>query len=358
MNAQHTAALVPATQGGNAQSPNEVIRMSMDTVAGFEALQRAANLLSAATLVPEVYRRWTVDKDGNRTDNPSGLANCVVALNMAARMGADPLMICQNMHVIEGRPSWSSPFVIAQINQCGKFSPLRFEISPEGPETEVEYTYTEWSTDEKTGKRRPTDKTGKLKVKHRTCRAWAIELATGERIDGPEVSIQMAIDEGWMQKKGSKWKTMPELMLRYRSAAFFGRLYCPELLMGLQSREEMEDVFDVIDSDTGEIQTVRTKVRDVTPRSAPAGMPSGVGKWTVQQMDELEELIERASDVMRKAGYVKEAEAFEASTRAKRAGTDPEKLLSELRASVDELTAQKTAGIENQDGSLFPGGEK
>jgi exonuclease I len=35
---------------------------------------------------------------------------------------------------------------------------------------------------------------------------------------------------------------MPELMFRYRAAAFFGRLHTPEIMMGLQSREEVIDV--------------------------------------------------------------------------------------------------------------------
>ena len=77
---------------------------------------------------------------------------------MASRMGADPLLIMQNLHVIEGRPSWSSQFVIASINQCGRFSPLRFELTEPGEETAVDYVYTEWVD------RKPVEKKGTLKV--------------------------------------------------------------------------------------------------------------------------------------------------------------------------------------------------
>jgi len=35
---------------------------------------------------------------------------------------------------------------------------------------------------------------------------------------------------------------MPELMLKYRAAAFFGRLYAPEVLMGMQTSEEVIDI--------------------------------------------------------------------------------------------------------------------
>lgn len=329
-------AMLPATRPATG---GEIIKMSLDTVQGFEALQRAANLLSASTIVPETYRRWTVDKDGNRKDNPNGLANCVVALNMASRMGADPIMITQNMHVIEGRPSWSSVFIIAAINQSGRFSPLRFDVSEAGSEIEAEYTYTQWE-DTPGGKRRPVDKIGKMKVRPQTCRAWAVERATGLRLDGPEVSIQLALDEGWIQRKGSKWRTMPEVMLRYRAASLFGKLYAPELLMGLQSREEIEDIV-TIDAETGEVLSGRRDTpRVVGSSSAPlAGMPKALGDWTIEQLDELEELIEKATGAMRDAGFVKEAGDFESRIRASRANASPEALLAELRSSVAAMTA-------------------
>ena len=75
--------------------------------------------------------------------------------------------------------------------------------------------------------------------------AWAIEKATGERLESAPVTMEMAVNEGWFGKNGSKWKSMPDLMMRYRSAAFFGRIYAPELLMGLPTAEEMHDVFSV-----------------------------------------------------------------------------------------------------------------
>lgn len=54
--------------------------------------------------------------------------------------------------------------------------------------------------------------------------------------------MEMAKAEGWVGKSGSKWKTMPELMIRYRAAAFWGRLYVPEIMMGMHTMEEIEDV--------------------------------------------------------------------------------------------------------------------
>ena len=78
-----------------------------------------------------------------------------------------------------------------------------------------------------------------------SCTAWAYDLATGEKLVGPEVSYEMAILEGWWTKFGSKWPTMPELMIRYRAASFFGRLYAPEMLNGMYTRDEAEDMPDL-----------------------------------------------------------------------------------------------------------------
>lgn len=226
--------------------PNDA-PMSLLTGAGFDQIQRVAKALSASTLVPVQYRAFVEKKErgkvvGHET-NGAGLPNCIVALNMAQRMNADPLMVMQNLYVIEGRPSWSSQFIIAAINSCGRFSPLRFDLSEPGKEEEVSYEVPVWTNGNKSMQKR------KAKVVHRTCTAWVIEKETGDRLDGPTVSMQMAIDEGWLTKNGSKWLTMPDVMLRYRAASLLGRLYAPELLMGLQTVEEVADYIEPRDTD-------------------------------------------------------------------------------------------------------------
>ncbi|MCY1286452.1 hypothetical protein D9M69_119070 [compost metagenome] len=220
-----------------------VVTMGFGTSQSFELMQRAANLLSSSTLVPAAYRKVIekLDKYGNvkeSRDNPNALANAVVALNMAQRMGADPLMVMQNLYIVEGRPSWSSQWIIAAVNGCGRFSPLRFDIKVLGEKT-VERTETVWDN----GNRNVVTK--KVTIVDKICVAWAIEKETGERIESPAVSIEMAVKEGWYTKNGSKWQTMDEVMLRYRTASFFGKLYAPELLMGLQSVEEAQDIIDL-----------------------------------------------------------------------------------------------------------------
>ena len=252
---QNLQAQRPAQQ----EQQQEVI-MGFGNLQGFELMQRAANVLTNSTLVPVAYRNQKEIKSYGKVtgyeENKSGMANCIVALNMAQRMKADPLMVMQNLHIIEGRPSWSSQFIIAAINSCGRYSPLRFELSEPGEPVEIQYTASEW----KNGNRNEVQKT--VVVRHQECYAWALEEKTGARLESPKLTIPMAIDDGWLPKNGSKWQTMPELMLRYRCASFFGRLYAPELLMGLQSTEENQDIIDVEKGDDGsygvEVSSVRS----------------------------------------------------------------------------------------------------
>ena len=162
----------------------------------FALAQREATALANSDLVPKDFK-------GN-------VANCLIALGLSKRIGADPLMVMQNLYVIHGRPAFSATFLIACLNQCGRFTPLRYRITGEGDE--------------------------------RTCIAVANDRETGEEYEGPPVSIGMAKAEGWATKSGSKWKTMPDLMLRYRAAAFFARTTAPEVAMGLYTDDELSDI--------------------------------------------------------------------------------------------------------------------
>lgn len=246
----------------------------------FELSQRIAKMLAASSLVPEQYREKIKVKGSNDyQDNPNGIANCVIALNMASRLNADPLMVMQNLYLIEGRPAWSSQFILASLNSCGRFSALRFELEDLG-EKEVEYTEFAWSN----GTRRQITK--KITIHDMACVAYATERETGERIQSSKISIEMAVKEGWYTKNGSKWQTMPEQMLRYRAASFFGRIYAPEILMGLKSVEEEHDIIDV----TPVVKTVHTTSQDIQ------NLKRQILTATRNEIDELKEVIANVAD--------------------------------------------------------------
>ena len=161
----------------------------------FELVQRQAMMLSKSTLVPK-------DFAGN-------VANCAIALNVAKRTRLDPLMVCQNLAIIHGRPSWSATALIGMINASGKFSPLRFVFDSDEAPT--------W------------------------CYAVARDMATGEELKGERITLEMAKKEGWSTKNGSKWLTMPGQMLRYRAASFWSRAYASDMSLGMYTQDEVRD---------------------------------------------------------------------------------------------------------------------
>lgn len=164
----------------------------------FAAAMQMADALSKSTIIPRDYQ-----------GNPS---NCLIAVEMSSRMNASPMMVMQHLFVVNGRPAWSSQWIVAMINQSRKYK------------TELQY---EFGND-------PAD--GGL-----SCYAWAIDQQ-GHRVEGPKITMKMAEAEGWLNKNGSKWKTMPQVMIQYRAASFFGRKNCPDMIMGIYSREEVLDM--------------------------------------------------------------------------------------------------------------------
>lgn len=231
MSSEVTIQSAPVSQQSSMQS------YCFANAVAFEAAQRMAKLMSQATLVPKEYI--------------NNVPNCVIALEIAHRMQASPTMVMQNLYIVHGKPSWSSQFIISAVNSCGKFKPLRFEFS--GIEGTDERSCIAWTTERyveipKLVYERIEEAAlkGKKISLYQSCKDIGVPI-----LESPKISIDMAKKERWFDKSGSKWQTMPELMLHYRSASFFGKLYAPEILMGMQTQEEAEDI---------------APARDVTPR--------------------------------------------------------------------------------------------
>lgn len=209
----------------------------------FAQAQRMALALASSTMVPDAYRG---------RDNVS---NVLIALDMASRIGASVLAVMQNLNIIHGRPGWGSAFLIGSVNSCGRFSPLRFRWEGK-PGTD------EWG-----------------------CRAYAKEKATGEECLGSLITIALAKAEGWMSKNGSKWRTMPEQMLMYRAAAFWVRVFAPEISLGMQTAEEVADVYNAaeeprplpVELQPGNAQALEAELLGNTPPEPPKSDPKPEG---------------------------------------------------------------------------------
>lgn len=183
--------------------PNNVQRLPTAEESAFTLTVRKARALASSSLVPKEYQ------------GEDGLPNVMIALEVADRIGASPLQVMQNLYVVHGKPSWSSTFLIATVNACGRFTPLRFETQGGDDPTADGYRV----------------------------RAVAKDKDTSELCEGTWITWAMVRAEGWHSKSGSKWKTMPEQMFRYRAAAFWTRLFAPELSLGIHTADEMQDTF-------------------------------------------------------------------------------------------------------------------
>ena len=163
----------------------------------FNLSYKMAGFLSQSELIPPAYQ--------------NKIGNCLIALDMSNRIGLSPMVVMQNSQVVHGKFSWTGSCCKAMIDGCGRF-------------------------------RKPTVY---REVGQRGTDSWGYYLEgeekSGDIINGVTVTVQTAKDEGWYARN-PKWRTMTELMLKYRAAAFFMRTECAGLAMGFLTSEENEDI--------------------------------------------------------------------------------------------------------------------
>lgn len=189
---QEAVSAVPAPVQGRPLPLSYMDSAAMNKVA------KTAQTLSRCELLPDMYRgKWE---------------NVMMAMDIASRTNMGLMMVCQNLYIVKGKPAWSGSFCAAAINGCGKFTPLEYVFV--GEEGTPSYG----------------------------CFARATRRSNHSDCISETITMRMAQDEGWLGKSGSKWKTMPRQMMMYRSASFFARAHCPEVLLGIQTAEEVQDV--------------------------------------------------------------------------------------------------------------------
>lgn len=166
----------------------------------FNLMQREAKVFAYSPLIPAHLRQG-----GEQT----AIANCYIALKLAKTMGEDPLVVLQNIHIVSGKAGFSAQYMIARANAAGIFKGR-----------------IDWRIDR--------SKPGNLSVT-----AFAILRDTEQEVS-VTCDMAMAQAEGWT--KNPKYKSMPEVMLRYRSATFLVRFYAPDVMLGYQTTEEVTDM--------------------------------------------------------------------------------------------------------------------
>lgn len=183
----------------------------------FEKVYKMAEVLANSELIPVNFR----GKPGD----------CLIALDYARRLNVAPTAIMPHLFCIKGRPATSAQFKIALVNRSGRFSRIQWEEGVDG-----KITYAD-------------ERGAKVETANFYAQAYFTELSTGRVIRSARVDMKMALLSGWLTKgqdKGvdSMWKKSPQLMLRYRSASTLISTTCPELTLGLDTLEDVNDNVD------------------------------------------------------------------------------------------------------------------
>ena len=166
----------------------------------YAIMKDKAKMFAMSPLIPESLRG---------RDYETACANCLIALELASLMNEAPLVVMQNIHIVKGKAGFAAQYMIARANASGVFKGrIGWRISGEKQNLSVT--------------------------------AFATLADTGEEVSFT-ADMAMAQAEGWTSN--SKYKTMPEVMLRYRSATFLVRFYAPDVMLGYQTAEEVQDVY-------------------------------------------------------------------------------------------------------------------
>ena len=221
----------------------------------FETMQRVCKMFASSDLVPDNYKptfkqvpananpeQIAAIQLENQAAQNKAVANCMIAIEISMRIGASPLMVMQNMVPIYGKPSWSSKFLIATVNSCGRFEPLQYRFTNKGMLGMVDYTDYVW--DSRSNRKQAVQKQfdGKA-IQDIECVAYTTKKGSKEVLESSPVSVRLAIQEGWFTKNGSKWQTMTKQMLMYRAASWWTSVYAPDLSMGMRTVEEQQDIY-------------------------------------------------------------------------------------------------------------------
>jgi hypothetical protein len=245
----------------------------------FATMQRVCGMFSSSELVPKMYQTSEVGKE-------KAVANCMIAVETAQRIGASPLMVMQNMYIVHGQPAWSAKFLTATVNGCGRYNSIKYKWENLGKLGKVEYTDYEYKNNRRVPVTKHFDASG---LDNWQCIAYTTEKGTNEKLDSIPVSLEMAIKEGWYTKSGSKWQTMPKLMLQYRSVTFWTRAYAPELSMGIRTEDEVKDIIDVPYEEVKETEKKKNaNQKEVSiPVNEPESSKSGKAEDTKESLSQV-----------------------------------------------------------------------
>lgn len=203
----------------------------------FELEQRKAKAFVATDFFPAHLRKG---------DKEATIGAAIIVLDLAQRMNLGALEVAQSIYIIHGKPSFETKFLVARLNSSGLLKGrLNTILSPDGQSAHCE----------------------------------AVDAQTGQLLRGTTITMDMARREGWLSKNGSKWQTMPELMMKYRAQSFFINEFFPEVKYGLKTSDEAEDT---------------NEIKETLKAEQPQNLNEFLAKATQKKAEPAEEIIEAA----------------------------------------------------------------
>lgn len=184
---------------------NNPTSLYLDT-AVFEQIQRVAVMMSRAGLAPSHLR------------GEGKVADCILVVAQALRWKSDPFAVAQHTFVTQGKLGYEGKLIAAMVNSSGKLKEnLNYEYSGEGDGRTIVVSGT---------------------------------------LKGSDVLRKIDGTVGKWKTGNEFWKKNPDQMLAYRGAREWARRHMPEVLLGVNSEDEIAP---------------RTMV-DVTPRTSAAAL--------------------------------------------------------------------------------------
>lgn len=161
------------------------------------------------------------------------VADCMAVTMQAVQWKMNPFAVAQKTHIVNGTLGYEAQLVNAVIVTSGAING-RFKYEYIG----------NWDAFQKTDKKHDDEIKLNLGIKVGAILTGEQNITWGEPLYLSNVTI----------RNSPLWKTAPKQQIAYLAVKYWARLYCPEVILGVYSTDELEEA--------------RKTVKDITPPDA------------------------------------------------------------------------------------------
>ena len=143
------------------------------------------------------------------------VGDCFAIVGQALRWGFDPYAVAQKTHLVNGTLGYEAQLIIAVINgKAPIVGRLKFEY------------YGDWS---------------KVKAKTDSPADVGVKVSATMRGDDEPTVLDLSMAQVGAVRNSPLWTADPRQQLAYLAAKRWARLYCPDVVLGLYSEDELQD---------------------------------------------------------------------------------------------------------------------